>query len=520
MFDAARHRRMPLALLAALAAAITVATLLTSCSHQRALVQAPGEPQEKLTTMVTNDADVIIIGAGLSGLATALELKKAGLRPLVLELAPRVGGRVRTLRYRWNEEDLAVDSGMEEYWESNPAVEYLMALKLPHRSDVAMSSMRLAGKLFTLGSTDLDVETYMKRLFTASERGALERFKKQVAPTVRQLVAYQHKNDGDAMLPAALLGLKDISFKDYVMKEAKLPAKVADWVRVSIECEIGTEWHKISALDGLAEFHIFLGNEGKGELSYRVTGGNDAFALGLAAEVGWQHILTNQRVTVVRRRGFRSLVQVMDATTNRQMIYEAKHVVTTVPPYRLVMEVQFDPPLSNSKLAAIKSQTYGSYFKAHVFVPKTAERFWTDQGGESALPILSDSELGVIYDGNPDHQGKTKILSLLVHGAQAESFNFMPLDLVRDLVKNSLDRLWPGIKGEILNMEFYRYHPRAIASWPVGRSRFDELSQAVRRPENGLYFAGDFTESSHSDGAFLSARRVVRQILKAEGAAP
>ena len=307
MFDAARHRRMPLALLAALAAAITVATLLTSCLHQRALVQARGEPQEKLTTMVTNDADVIIIGAGLSGLATALELKKAGLRPLVLELARGWGPGAHSA-YRWNEEDLAVDSGMEEYWESNPPWNISWHSNSPpfRRRHV---SMRLAGKLFTLGSTDLDVETYMKRLFTASERGALERFKKQVAPTVRQLVAYQHKNDGDAMLPAALLGLKDISFKDYVMKEAKLPAKVADWERVSIECEIGTEWHKISALDGLAEFHIFLGNEGKGELSYRVTGATTPL-LGLAA--GWGVHLTNQRVTV-RRRGFRSLVQVMDA---------------------------------------------------------------------------------------------------------------------------------------------------------------------------------------------------------------
>jgi monoamine oxidase len=425
---------------------------------------------------------------------------------------------VRTLRYRWNDEDLAVDSGMEEYWESNPAVEYLMALNLPHRSDVAMSSMRLQGKLYTLGAADLDMDTYMQRLFTAKERAALKRFKEEVAPTVHKIVAYQRENDGDTLLPPELLSLKDVSFEEYVNERVKLPAKVADWIRVSIECEIGTEWDKISALDGLSEFHIFLGKDGKGELSYRVTGGNDAFALGLAQEVGWKRILTNQRVTAVRRLGNRSLVQVMDATTNRQMIYEAKHVVSTVPPYRIVMEVQFDPPMSHQKLASIKSQTYGSYFKAHIFLPKEAERFWTDKDGESALPILSDSELGVIYDGNPDYAGKTKILSLLIHGAKAESFNFMPLDLVRQIIKESLDQQWPGIKAEVLNMEFYRYHPRAIAAWPVGRSRFDELSQELRKPENGIYFAGDFTESSHSDGSIMSAHRVVRQILKAESA--
>jgi phytoene dehydrogenase-like protein len=42
------------------------------------------------------DADVIIIGAGLSGLACALRLQQNGLRPLLVEAADRVGGRIAT----------------------------------------------------------------------------------------------------------------------------------------------------------------------------------------------------------------------------------------------------------------------------------------------------------------------------------------------------------------------------------------------------------------------------------------
>lgn len=40
--------------------------------------------------------DVVIVGAGLSGLCCALRLRKAGLRPLLLEASDGVGGRVRT----------------------------------------------------------------------------------------------------------------------------------------------------------------------------------------------------------------------------------------------------------------------------------------------------------------------------------------------------------------------------------------------------------------------------------------
>ena len=90
----------------------------------------------------------------------------------------------------------------------------------------------------------------------------------------------------------------------------------------------------------------------------------------------------------------------------------------------------------------------------------------------------------------------------------------MPLDQVRETIKKSIERFFPVITKEVKGMEFYRFHPRAIAAWPVGRSRFDELSQEIRRPEHRIYFAGDFTESSHSDGAFKSATRVVGQILE------
>ena len=44
------------------------------------------------------EADVVVIGAGLAGLAAAAELDQAGLRVLVLEASGRIGGRVHTLK--------------------------------------------------------------------------------------------------------------------------------------------------------------------------------------------------------------------------------------------------------------------------------------------------------------------------------------------------------------------------------------------------------------------------------------
>jgi len=46
---------------------------------------------------------VVIVGAGLAGLAAGYELKRAGHTPVILEAQPRVGGRVYTLRVPFTE---------------------------------------------------------------------------------------------------------------------------------------------------------------------------------------------------------------------------------------------------------------------------------------------------------------------------------------------------------------------------------------------------------------------------------
>jgi monoamine oxidase len=455
-----------------------------------------------LSAKVPQKAEVVIIGAGLSGLAAAYELKKAGVSYHILELTPRVGGRVRTVRYEFQGQPrLYSDSGMEEYWESNPAVKLLRELKLPVRHDIAASSMVLGKKLEETAPNE-DSLKFEKRIFSADEFSALERIKAKAAPIVKVL-------SPEKPIPAELIGLKDISFAKWVQDQGA-PQRVADWIRISVECEIGTEWDKISALDGIAEFHIFLG---KGEESYRVLGGNERFTDALAKAVGSENISVNKKVNRVVNKGQWIHITYLDTATNDEREVLAKHVVSTIPLYR-ISEVQFQPALSDKKRQAIASQSWGAYFKAHVFVPAKASRFW-EKNGNSLTPILSDSELGVIYEGNPDQKTGTKILSLLITGRIAEAFNMTPLDNVRTALKAGFDRLWPGFSKEIQSIEFYRLHPRAIAAWPVGRSRYDDLSRELRMPENRVYLAGDFTESSHSDGAFISASRVVRQILEA-----
>ncbi len=60
-------------------------------------------------------------------------------------------------------------------------------------------------------------------------------------------------------------------------------------------------------------------------------------------------------------------------------------------------------------------------------------------------------------------------------------------------------------------------HPQAVAYWPVDRhrSRFDEFAEHLRSPHGRVHIGGDTTQSSHSDGALVSAARMVDSVSAA-----
>lgn len=470
------------------------------------------QPEPWLATggvVARTEAPVIIVGSGLAGLTVAYELKKAGIDSLIVESSGRVGGRVQTVTFPDGE---TAEGHMEEYFERSPAVALLRELKLPLIEDVAHSTVRIGGKIYPYQG-DGDRDTYLAGIFDAEEAAAFVRWGQKAWKIYSEL---HESHYSGKPLPHHLVELTRISFKDFVEAD-QLPSKVSEWIRVTTEPEMAIEWDEISALDGIDEVRLFLDSpDGFGEMNYHVDGGNSKFTGALAAQLRPDQILTNARVSAIEQNA--TGVKVRLLWQDRDYAEVKGKMVVVTPPVNQLGRIQFIPALAPQKWQAINTTKMGSYIKVHFRMAPGASKRWTVDG-ENILTLLSDSPAGSIYDvGDLHGEGgaeKEGILTLLLHARFARDLIGKNVDEIRAKSIEALDALFPGAGADVRSAEIFVY-PQAVAYWPLdlGRSRFDDLANELRKPQGRLYIGGDTTEDSHSEGAIVAALRMSKDIVR------
>src|SRR3954452_13795222 len=375
---------------------------------------------------------VLVVGAGLAGLAAAHELTQAGHEVTVLEARSRAGGRVQTLREPFAD-GLYVEAGAVTVHDTHDWTLHYAKLcdlpldPIPHSPGATLYQMR--GRRI-VESAESGHETSLPPDLTPEEkalgqRGIRERY---LHPLLVQV--------GDTTAPGwprpELAELDRVSFAELLRRRGASPGAVS-LLRMGFPDLLGDGADAVSALDLLRE----SAQRAAAKQSFTVRGGTDRLPLALASRLtdriqyGSPVVRIEQDATAVR-----AVVKTGDA----HRTLSADRLICTVP-FPVLRSIEISPPLPAEKRRAIAELQLTSV--ARVFL-QTRTRFWESQG-LSGL-VLTDRPW-IVFARTPDPASRRGILESYSAGAEARRIAKNQESPLRQAVREA-SAAFPELPGE------------------------------------------------------------------------
>ncbi len=421
--------------------------------------------------------DVLVLGAGMAGLAAGRDLLRAGLDVRILEAQDRVGGRMETLM---DHTEHGLETGTQmihgsraDHWE---VVREFGIETRPSPSRANAASV-------------WDPEFG----FQKPDRQRIERLTERVRKAYR---AYE----GEDISYKALLDRTDLS------KEEKdlLAGPALTW---------SADVHEISMRAPMEDSPAWRGYVNQ---NYQVFGGNQLIAEKMAGTLGENVQLSSLIKAIEWKRG---AVKVTYEREGKTESVEARRVIVTLPTGVLQTgKPTFSPELPSWKRYAIDSQPLGSVVVVHYWFK---EKFWLEKevGGWSArggrisfydpMPGLEEPVLSGWITGDAGRE----LTRLGQKGGEERALDWVAEPFPGINVRNLLD--WS-------NMRDWNANPYSLGSYSFARPGDYGQRYILATPmDETLYFAGEATASPPHyqtvHGAYTSGRRAAREILAGLG---
>ncbi|MFM7396368.1 MAG: flavin monoamine oxidase family protein [Gammaproteobacteria bacterium] len=470
----------------------------------------------------SGEPDVIVIGAGLSGLEAALTLEENGLSVLVLEGRNRVGGRVYTLF------DLP---GHPEVGGNTIANAYGRCLAAAQRHKVEV--VNLAPRLFANRAG--------QELFIGSEHVALKDWpthpKNPFAGDLRKLPPWGW---GDAMFR------QHMPFRDlenwYDAKHAQYDISVHEFltshgatdamIRLGFDTNIayGTTARDVSLLQQAFADHWMAVNRGAvaafsrtgasnvstgvpavgvppGVLIGAFKGGNQNLPIAMAKKLKGD-LLLNRRVSAIEVSEHGTKVTCTDGRS-----YKAKSVVCSMP-FSTLRHVAIDPLPDPLQYKAIQSLGYIPITQYHLIAKRP---FWLNDGLSPSM--WTDGPLGMVLAqkfGKMDDEVTS--LTVWARGLNAQYLDRLGPEESSRVIIAEFEKLRPAAKGllRVAAVHSWSADPFSAGDWAIFQpGQVRELRDSIAKPHKRLFFCGEHTAvgSRGMEGALESGERVSLEVL-------
>lgn len=440
--------------------------------------------------------DVLVLGAGLSGLSSALQLEMMGQSVRVIEARDRIGGRVHSL----DNFPMVVEAGgtivAGDYARFKGWAKQLGVAMEPIRGVDAAFSVAVNGSLISAKDWPTSPANKLPEAVHNSGPWAL---------TGRFLANDKTLTSLGDWTDARHAELDRMSFADLLRKNGADPESL----RLMNISPNTNDLETSSAIWGLREHYrrqVGGRNPATKQLEMlRAVGGNSRLveAMGRALKTP---VELNSPVESIRDDGKRVVVRCKNGRT-----FSAKAVISTLP-FTALRNVKIEPRLSGVQAEAIATLPYTAITQYHFAVKSP---YWEKDGLPPA--IWSDTPFERVF-AYRDDANQVRNIVVWVDGIQAQRFDKQSSQSQVSTVLRELTKARPAMQGALEHVTTVswgndRYAGGAYSHFAPGQST--RFAKTMAQPANRLFFAGEHTAifTAGMEGALESADRVVGEVV-------